>query len=202
VRDGVELRVFPNLSNRLAWRLQFFSPIGLRAWLRQHASDFDLAHIHGHHHLPGVIAASELSRAGIPYLVAPNGTAPRIERRRLAKALFDHSVGRHVLRGARWVIAVSDAERAQLEALGIEPARIRGVPNPVDLDEFEGLPPPGPRAGEATRVLYLGQLTPAQAGGRARARRGPTAGAGVARDRGRGRRLRGAACAGSWRASA
>jgi glycosyltransferase involved in cell wall biosynthesis len=160
VQDGVEIRVFPNLSNRLAWHLQFFSPIGLRAWLRERASEFDLAHIHGHHHLPGAIAAAELSRVGIPYLVAPNGTAPRIERRRLAKALFDHSVGRHVLRGARWVIAVSEAERAQLEALGIEPERIRSLPNSLDLDEFEGLPSPGPRTREATRVLYLGQLTP------------------------------------------
>jgi hypothetical protein len=76
VQDGVEIRVFPNLSNRLAWHLQFFSPIGLRAWLRERASEFDLAHIHGHHHLPGAIAAAELSRVGIPYLVAPNGTAP------------------------------------------------------------------------------------------------------------------------------
>jgi len=159
-RDGVEVRIFPNLSNLLAWRLQFFSPVGLRAWLRQHASEFDLAHIHGHHHLPGVIAAAELKRAGIPYLLAPNGTAPRIERRRLAKTIFDHTVGRHVLRGAHLVIAVSEAERMQLEALGIEPERIRGLPNSVDLDEFEDLPPPGPRARAATRVVYLGQLTP------------------------------------------
>src|SRR5512145_581888 len=79
--DGVELCVFPNLSNRLAWQFQFFAPIGLRGWLRRHAREFDLAHIHGHHHLLGVIAAAELSRSGIPYLVAPNGTAPRIERR-------------------------------------------------------------------------------------------------------------------------
>ena len=76
VSDRIELRVFPNLSNRLAWRLQLFQPIGLRAWLRKSARDFDLAHIHGHHHLPGVIAAAELSRNGIPYLGAPNGTAP------------------------------------------------------------------------------------------------------------------------------
>src|SRR5262249_49932095 len=67
-RDGVEVRVFPNLSNRLAWRLQLFQPIGLRAWLRRCAGGFDVAHLHGHHHLPGAIAAAELLRAGIPYL--------------------------------------------------------------------------------------------------------------------------------------
>lgn len=158
--DGVELRVFPNLSNRLAWRFQFFAPIGLRAWLRDHARDFEIAHIHGHHHLLGVIAAAELARCGVPYLVAPNGTAPRIERRRLAKAIFDHSVGRHVLRDARGLIAVSEAERAQLTALGIEPGRIFALPNSVELGEFADLPLPARAQREATRVLYLGQLTP------------------------------------------
>src|SRR5262249_38014114 len=106
------------------------------------------------------IAATELKRVGVPYLVAPNGTAPRIERRRLAKAIFDWSVGRHVLRDAHGLIAVSDAERVQLEQLGIEPERIRSLPNPVDLEEFDDLPTPGPGPRAATRILYLGQLTP------------------------------------------
>ena len=160
-RDGVEVRVFPNLSNRLAYELQFFQPIGLRSWLRAHASAFDVAHVHGHHHLPGAIAAAELRRARVPYLVEPNGTAPLGSRRRLAKALFDASLGRGVLRGARAVIAVSEAERRQLEAQGIAPERLCVLPNPLDLDEFEGVAPAPRRTGAAPRrVLYLGQLLP------------------------------------------
>jgi glycosyltransferase involved in cell wall biosynthesis len=160
-RDGLELRVFPNLSNRLAYHLQFFQPLGLRRFLRAHAHRFDVAHLHGHHHLPGAIAASELRRAGVPYLVAPNGTAPRIERRRLAKRLFDHTLGRGVLAGAGLLLAVTDAERAQLEALGIAAERIRLVPNPLDLREFEPAPRRPPAAsGSAARVAYLGQLAP------------------------------------------
>jgi glycosyltransferase involved in cell wall biosynthesis len=161
-REGVELRVFPNLSNRLAWRLQLFQPIGLRRWLRAHARRFDVAHVHGHHHLPGAIAASELRRAGVPYLVAPNGTAPRIGRRRLAKALFDATLGRGILAGAARLVAVTEAERAQLESLGVPPERIRVVPNPLDLDEFDAEAPrraPAP-AEPGARIAYLGQLTP------------------------------------------
>jgi glycosyltransferase involved in cell wall biosynthesis len=157
----VEVRVFPNLSNRLACRFQFFQPLGMLGWLRDHAGSFDVAHIHGHHHLPGAIAAAALRRAGVPYLVAPNGTAPRTGRRRLAKSLFDAMLGRTVLRGARGVIAVSEAERGQLEALGVSRERIQIVPNPVELDEFAGLVPSERRAeGSACRVLYLGQLIP------------------------------------------
>src|SRR3954452_23912913 len=44
--DGVQVRVFRNLSNRLAYRLQFFLPRGLNQYARDHVSDFDVAHVH------------------------------------------------------------------------------------------------------------------------------------------------------------
>jgi glycosyltransferase involved in cell wall biosynthesis len=162
---GVEVHVFPNLSNTLAYRAQLFVPLGLRAFLRQEAGRFHLAHIHGHHHLPGSIAAAELRRAGVPHVITPNGTAPRIERRILAKWLFDVTLGRGVLAGAERIIAVSRAEQRQLERLGIPPTRIRVVHNPVEVDAFRV-----PRLRGAFRrrwgipfkrfVLYLGQITP------------------------------------------
>jgi glycosyltransferase involved in cell wall biosynthesis len=159
--DGIEVRVFPNLSNRAAYRLQLFLPLGLRGHLRRCAGDYDVAHLHGCHHLPGAIAAAELRRAGVPYLVSPNGTAPRHERRRLAKAVFDHTLGRGVLAGASAVLAVSEAERAQLEALGVARERIRLLPNPLSIAEFDAIPERrAPAPGARRRVLYLGQLTP------------------------------------------
>ena len=161
----VEVRVFPNLSNRLAYGLQLYTPRGLGRFLEGHAGGFDVAHIHGCHHLPGVVAARQLRRAGVPYLLTPNGTAPRIERRRAAKWLFDTTVGRRVTPGAALVLAVSEAERRQLTALGIAPNRLRLLPNPLVLDEFD---PPCDRGRLRTRwklgngplVLYLGMLTP------------------------------------------
>jgi glycosyltransferase involved in cell wall biosynthesis len=163
--DGVEVRVFPNASNALAYRLQLFLPLGLGAQLRAEAGAFDVAHIHACHHLPGAVAARHLVRAGVPYLLAPNGTAPRLERRRLAKWLFDATAGRGVLPGAAAVLAVSEAERAQLAGAGVSPAAIRVVPNPVDLREFDDPPAPGrfrARHGLAARrlIVFLGKLTP------------------------------------------
>jgi len=134
--EGVTVRVFRNLSNSLAYRWQFFTPIGLGRFLRESADTFDVAHLHACHHLPGAIAAAALRRARVPYVVSPNGTAPRIERRRLAKQAFDIVAGRRMLRRAARVLAVSDAERGQLHDLGVDPAAIRLIPNPVDLDEF------------------------------------------------------------------
>src|SRR5262245_37148958 len=163
--DGVELRVFPNISNRLAYHLQLFLPVGLDEFLRSRVGSFDVAHLHACRNVPGVIAARRLTRAGVPYVLAPNGTAPLIERRQLAKRAFDAAFGSSVLHGAACILAVSEAERAQLHALGVGDAAIRVVPNPIDLDEFIAPPEEGafrhrfslpPRA-TAPIVLFLGK---------------------------------------------
>jgi glycosyltransferase involved in cell wall biosynthesis len=163
--DGVELRVFPNLSNHLAYHLQLFLPRGLEHYLRHHAGTFDVAHLHACRNVPGAMAARHLRRAGVPYVIAPNGTAPRIERRLLAKRAFDILAGQGILAGASRILAVSDAERRQLCALDVAPSVIRVIPNPVDLDEFTS---PVTRGAFRRRVelpsgpvvLFLGKLTP------------------------------------------
>jgi glycosyltransferase involved in cell wall biosynthesis len=161
----VDVRVFPNLSNTLAYEWQAFMPLGLSAYLRRHAGQFDIAHLHACRNLPGVLAAGALGRANVPYLLAPNGTAPRIERRRFAKALFDAALGRAVSRGAAGWLAVSRAERRDLVALGVPPSKIRLIPNPVETDEVSSPPARGSfrRAhglGTGPLVLYLGRVSP------------------------------------------
>lgn len=163
--DGVTLQVFPNLSNRAAYHWQLFLPLGLAAYLRRSAASFDIAHLHACRNFPGVIAAHYLRRAGVPYVLAPNGTALRIERRRFAKRVFDAAIGARTARGASRMIAVSNAECSQLRSVGVKGDAIRLVPNPVDLDEFS---PPPARGNFRRRVagapgpliLFLGRLSP------------------------------------------
>ena len=161
--EGIDEVVFPNVSNRLASRWQFYQPIGIARFLRRHAVDFDVAHLHACHNLPTALAARALRRAGVPYVMQPNGTAARIEQRRAAKWLFDFLFARHLLRDAASVVAVSEWERRQLEAAGVGPARCRIVPNPL-------APAPAPMPPGAFRrrlgltadpmVLFLGVLSP------------------------------------------
>jgi glycosyltransferase involved in cell wall biosynthesis len=163
--EGVRQQIFPNQSNRLAYRWQFFTPIGMHAYLRDHAHEFDIAHLHACRNLPGAIAAHYLDRYGVPYVLAPNGTAPVIERRRLAKRVFDALAGTRILRRAAAVIAVSEAERIQLHALGVEDSRIRVLPNPVELAEFQAAVTRGAfrrrrGLGDRTLIAFLGKITP------------------------------------------
>ena len=98
-------------------------------------------------------------------VLAPNGTAPVIERRHLAKHAFDWLAGNRMLRNAAAVVAVSEAERRQLQSLGVADDRIRVVPNPVELSEFTPAVDRGRfrrRAGlvNETLVTFLGKITP------------------------------------------
>jgi glycosyltransferase involved in cell wall biosynthesis len=165
LRDGVEVRVFRNFSNRLAYDWQVFTPVGLRRYLREQATSFDVGHVHACHNLPSAIAAAAFDRLGVPYVVSPNGTAPRIERRRTAKRVFDAVFERHLLSRAHRVLAVTETERGQLRDLGVSEAQIRLVPNPVDLREFERSADPlrfrrAWNLGGDPVVLYLGKVTP------------------------------------------
>ena len=163
--DGVTTLVFPNLSNALAYHAQFFTPIGLGRFLAAHAGDFDVAHLHACRNLPGALAAHHLARAGVPYVLAPNGTAPRIERRLAAKRAFDALAGNRVMAGAACVLAVSRAEVGQLRALGVPSARIRLIANPVETSEPRRRKDRGAfrrrlSVGSNPVVMFLGKLTP------------------------------------------
>ncbi len=162
---GCDVQTFRNGSNRLAYHLQFFTPRGLRPVAARDAGRFDIAHVHGHRHLLEVVGTRAFRRAGVPYVSAPNGTAPRLERRHLMKRVWDALWGDADLAHAAAVVAVSEAERRQLHEMGMPPSRVRVVPNPIDLDEFAHVPDrerfrrlwsPG---GEPI-VLFLGKLTP------------------------------------------
>lgn len=165
LEPAVDVHVFPNLSNALAYHWQLFTPLGLATHLRATAAGFDVAHLHACHNLPVSIAARALRTAGVPYVLSPNGTAPLIERRFLAKRAFDATFGRNVLSRAARVLAVTQAERRQLRQLRVPDDDITVLPNPVDEREFDtpGDPEAFRRAhdlGISPIVLFLGKLTP------------------------------------------
>jgi glycosyltransferase involved in cell wall biosynthesis len=160
-----EVHVFRNVSNRLAYRYQAFAPWGLRRFLRDAAASFDVAHLHACRNLPTSIAAHALVRAGVPYVLSPNGTLPLIERRILLKRVFDMAGGRHSVEHAARVLATSEAERRQIVEQGIGGRHVTVLPNPLDLREFADIPDREAfrrkhRLGSGRVVLLLGKLTP------------------------------------------
>ncbi len=133
----VDVHTFSNASNTLAYHLQCFLPRGLDTFLATHARGFDIAHLHACRNLPVSIAARRLTAAGVPYVLAPNGTRRASNGGARRNGCIDVTVGRGDLQHAAAVIAVSESEREQLERFGVPADRIHVVPNPVDLDEHD-----------------------------------------------------------------
>jgi len=161
--DDLDIRVFRNLSNTLAYHKQFYLPIGLDTFLIDHVGRYDIAHLHGCHNLLGTLACKRLDTRNIPYVVQPNGTAKPIERRVLAKKIFGLIFGRTLLPNAAQVIAVSSPEVEILTSLGVEGQRITTIANPVNINEFDRVSTLGaPEWHHRFKrvVLYLGQITP------------------------------------------
>ena len=114
---------------------------------RAAGAQFDIAHIHGHRHLLEVVAARWCRRHGVPYVSAPNGTAPRIERRQALKRVWDAMWGQRDLaaRGGgaggqpgRACAAAGDGRRAAADPGRAQPAGPRRVRRRRRLEAASG----------------------------------------------------------------
>lgn len=164
--EGLDVWQSPNLSNRAAYQHQLFLPRGGRAALEAlHAErPIELLHLHGHRHLLNTVAVAFAQAHGLPWVMTPNGTLPAHERKVGLKHLWDLALAGHVPRGARRLVAVSQAERGQILRLGVPAERVVRIPNGLELEEFRELPARGSfrqRWGLAGRIVaYLGQISP------------------------------------------
>ncbi len=77
--SDIDVHVFRNWSNRLAYELQLFTPIGLGRYLADSGAQFDIAHIHGHRHLleRGRGAVVSLARGAVRVGAQRHGAAHR-----------------------------------------------------------------------------------------------------------------------------
>jgi len=158
--SGVDVRVYRNLSNMLAYHLQLFVPRGIDKE-RERVADYDVVHIHGHRNLHNTWMAKMARQANVPTVLMPNGTLVNIERRQLAKSIYDRLWGREQVESTDAFVAVSHAEKRAFEALGLPMEKVKVIPNGVYLNlrtgnkgfaETHNIP--------GDYVLYLGKITP------------------------------------------
>ena len=163
--DGIHIRYFRNVSNRLAYHRQLYLPRGLWMHARHHIRDFDLVHLHAHRHMLNSIVGAVLRRAGIPYVFSGHGTVQPVERYLRIKRVVDTFGGRALLQRADACVAVANAEVAHYRALGVDVQRVQVIPNGLRLDDYVSIPARGTfRAqhalGDAPFVLFVGKITP------------------------------------------
>jgi len=147
-------------------QLDFYKvSLGIAGWLRRHAKDYELLHIHALFSFSSIAAAWTARRLGVPYIIRPLGTLThygRTQRRPWLKRLSIRWIEGPLLRDAAAVHFTSLDEQREAEACGVP---MRGVLIPLGIEapaitddtlvrsRFAGLQ-------DANYLLYLSRLDP------------------------------------------
>lgn len=156
VEDDVQFRYF----NRCFPRGWFRAP-GMDRWLQDHASDYDLLHLHVPFTAPFRAGAKAARTAGRPYVVTPHGVlAPwSLSQKAWKKKPYLRILDCDLLAGAATLHVTAALEQKFVNAMRLGP-QVRCLPLAVPL------PPPPLRAlrlaGRA-RVLCIARLHPVKA---------------------------------------
>jgi glycosyltransferase involved in cell wall biosynthesis len=142
--EGVRVVRFRNLSNRAAFHLKVFLPLGMRDWLRKRAGDFDLVHLFDTRTLQNAWASAEAVRACVPFVLSVWGSLPRGGGwRGMVKAGYDRRHLPRLLGSAAALLAQNEHEASLYREYGGDPGRVNLWPLAVDPEELAELPPRG-----------------------------------------------------------
>lgn len=140
----------------------------LYAWLKLHAQDYDIMHLHGlFSHAPSA-ASKAARRHGIPYIVRPLGVLNRWgmeNRRRWLKNLSFRFLDRPMLDRASAIHYTSSAELNEAARLNLK-ARPVVIPLGMDVTPFTTLPAPEifharhPETRSACCIIFFGRIDP------------------------------------------
>jgi|HubBroStandDraft_6_1064221.scaffolds.fasta_scaffold00127_13 glycosyltransferase involved in cell wall biosynthesis len=157
-QDGVEAIY---LSSAGHYRALTLNPRVI-GFCRASLARFDVVHIYGLYDLLGPAVSHYCRQLGIPYVIEPMGMYRPIVRALPLKRLYHRMLGGRLVGGAKFLIATSERERAELQEGGIPVSRIVVRRNGIDLPEalpeegaFRRLSNVSP---DAKLILFLGRL--------------------------------------------
>jgi len=128
-------------------------------------AEFDVVHVHAVWNFPTWWTMRAARRAGVPYMVAPQGSFEpwALGQNRWGKRVYGGLTEIPLLRRATWLQALTTAEAAQFRRTGLEAPSVI-VPNGIDPRMFDRPAPPlAQRFGlpeGARTLLFLSRLHP------------------------------------------
>ena len=153
----------PNLSNKVAYYLQFYTPLGVLKHAERLLAESDILHLHTFRNLHNDLLARTAVKQRKPFVLSGHGTIPIIERFQLIKKMYDVMIGRWQLDNAAGYLAVSLAEGKSMRRMKLAEEKIKVIPNGVGQIQI-------PAAGNFRRkwglesgekmILFLGKITP------------------------------------------
>ena len=145
------------------WR-RFYVPALKWSVIRRLVSEADVVHIMGHWGVLNILVYFAIRFTGKPYVVCPAGALPIFGRSASIKRLYNFVAGRAIIRNASAWIAVTKGELSHFEAYGIEPSRVRVIPNGVNEEDFPAADVVAfkrkHKIPDAPIILFMGRLNP------------------------------------------
>jgi glycosyltransferase involved in cell wall biosynthesis len=115
--------------------------LSLKRACRKMTGDFDIVHITSFWNYPGIPAAGEAIRCGVPYLVSTRGTflPEAVNSKQWKKWLYLKLFDEKILKNAAAFHFTADLERRRMKGFGIRNNSFI-VPNGLDMGEFSRMP--------------------------------------------------------------
>lgn len=148
-QDGYRLRTFPVRKIAPFGGFATLWPRGMRAALRAHARELDIAHVHLARDLVTLPAALLLGRMGVPYVTQSHGMIDRSDK--VLAGVLDRVATRRALAGSRSWLLLTMTEEKDLSAIST-PQRLTPIRNGVEAGRVTSLD------GRADTVLFLARL--------------------------------------------
>jgi len=165
--DGIRTYYFRNISKELAYDYKLFLCPTLVPVIRKEISRFDILHLHEYYTFQNVVTHYFAKKCHVPYVLSTRGSLCPVVRKQKArfKQVFAYLFGRNLLQDVSVAIALTREERRQLLLMGLEPDKVRVIPNGVNLLEFADLPKKGIFrqkyliGSDETIILFLSRIT-------------------------------------------
>jgi glycosyltransferase involved in cell wall biosynthesis len=139
--DGAKVHFFHNLISTY----RFFISPGIISALSKSAGDFDIVHLHEYRTFQN-LAFYFLNKTKTPYVLSPHGGIEYVQETldvSSFRRIFDNVFGKKLLLNASAVFALTEFEKTQLVKMGVQEEKIEIVPNGVNPQDFNTLPPQG-----------------------------------------------------------
>jgi glycosyltransferase involved in cell wall biosynthesis len=137
--NGIKVYYFKNLSTTLAFKHRLFLPVGFIKKIKENINKFDIIHLHDYRTSLNIITGYYAQKNNVPYVIQTHGSLSSSTGKKQLKNIFDISFGRHIIKSASKVIALTEIESKQYIDMGVDPNKIDIIPNGIDIHEYNDL---------------------------------------------------------------
>ncbi len=141
---------------------RFYLPWVRYSEIRREVECADVIHLMGHWTVLNALVYLAAMAGKKPYVVCPAGALRIYGRSRILKIVYNLLVGERLIRNASAWIAITEEERAQFEAYGVERDKVFVIPNGIDPEDFPNEGETGFRdkhgIGNRPFILFVGRL--------------------------------------------